>query len=173
MIDFDTIISEEEEKTPGFDPEFHITDDSVAEWAIRQKLNAEAEKAKWKAHYDTMYARIAATCDATIANMEHYLREYFDTVPHKVTDTQESYRLPSGKLVIKHQECEFERDDAEVIKWLKANGGEKFIKTKETLDWAGLKKSLSVMSETVADNHGVIIPCIKAVERPDVFKIEK
>ena len=174
MIEFDTIIPEEEENTtPGFDPNFHIKDDSMAEWAVRQKLDAEAEKAKWKAYYKDALDKINASCDATIANMTRYLNEYFGKVPHKKTDKQESYRLPSGKLVLKRQECDFERDDEEIIKWLKANNGDKFIKTKESLDWDGLKKTLSVMGETVADSNGEIIPGIKAIERPDVFKIEK
>ena len=162
-----------EETVPGFDPNFHIEDDAMAEWALKQKKNAEDEKAMWKEHYDTMFARVCATCDATIANMEHYLREYFDKVPHKHTDTQESYRLPSGKLVLKRQDYDYQREDSDVIEWLKKNNGQKFVKTKETLDWAALKKTLSVVGETVADGNGEIIPCIKAIERPDVFKIEK
>ena len=74
---------------------------------------------------------------------------------------------------MKQVEPDYQREEKEVIKWLKANNGEKFIKTKESLDWDGLKKTLSVMGETVADSNGEIIPGIKAIERPDVFKIEK
>ena len=136
MIEFDTIIPEEEENTtPGFDPNFHIKDDSMAEWAVRQKLDAEAEKAKWKAYYKDALDKINASCDATIANMTHYLNEYFGKVPHKKTDKQESYRLPSGKLVLKRQECDFERDDEEIIKWLKANNIKIYTAQLQDSEW--------------------------------------
>lgn len=154
------------------DTYFRVTDDQTAEWCMEQIRNAKEEKDKWKAFYDDRYQRVCETCDLTIANMEAMLQTYFESVPHKVTKTQENYALPSGKLVIKKQEPEYQREDAEVIEWLKEHGGERFIKTKETLDWNELKRTLTVMGETVADADGQVIPCITAVERPDAFKVE-
>lgn len=153
-------------------PMFRVEDDQTAEWCMEQIKHAKEEKERWKAFYDERYKAVCDTCDLTISNMEAMLQTYFDTVPHKVTKTQENYALPSGKLVIKKQEPEYERNDEEVIQWLKANGGEMFVKTKETLDWSGLKGTLNVMGETVADANGQVIPCIKATERPDIFKVE-
>ena len=152
---------------------FTCKDDKDAEWCMKRIRESEEEKQFWKKHYEEQYAGICATCDATIANMMHYLEEYFNTVPHKHTDTEENYRLPSGKLVLKQQEPEYEKDDDKVIAWLKANGGQKYIKTKETLDWNALKKSLSIIGETAADEDGQIIPCITVKERPAVFRIAK
>lgn len=151
---------------------FTVNDDQTAEWCIEQIRNAEEEKAKWKEFYAERLARVNETCDLTIANMTAVLQTYFDKVPHKVTKTQENYALPSGKLVVKKQETEFERNDEELIAWLKQNGGERFVKTKEVLDWAGLKKTLSVVGESVSDENGEVIPGLKAAERPDVFKVE-
>lgn len=152
---------------------FTVTDDMGAEWCLKKIHEAEEEKAFWKGHYDEQFRKICETCDATIGNMMHHLEQYFNTVPHKVTATEENYRLPSGKLVLKKQSTDFEKDDKTVIAWLKANGGERFIKTKETLDWDALKKGLSVCGDMVADEDGQIIPCITAVDRPAVFKIGK
>lgn len=151
---------------------FVIEDDQTAEWAMEQIRNAQEEKAKWKAFYEERLQRVNETCDATIANMESMLQRYFETVPHKVTKTQENYALPSGKLVFKKQDPEYRRNDADVIDWLKNNGGQKYIATKESLDWASLKKAISVVGTTVADEDGQIIPCIEVVERPDIFKVE-
>lgn len=67
---------------------------------------ANAEKAKWKQFYDERYQIVCNDADRTIANMESILQTYFEKLPHKVTDTQESYMLPSGKLVFKKQEPE-------------------------------------------------------------------
>ena len=151
---------------------FKIEDDMTAEWAMEQIRNAEAEKAKWKEFYDSRYKAVCETCDLTISNMESLLQSYFATVPHKVTRTQENYALPSGKLVFKKQDVEYERDDEKIIEWLKQNNGESFVKTKEVLDWSALKKSVTVLGETVVDADGQIIPGIKATERPDIFKVE-
>lgn len=151
---------------------FHIEDDQTAEWALQQIKNAEEEKAKWKAFYAERKKAVDATCDLTIANMEALLQTYFASVPHKVTDTQENYQLPSGKLVFKKQAPEYDRNDSEVIEWLQNNGGGKFVKMVPVLDWAGLKKTLTVLGEDVADENGVVIPCIKAIRREDVFKVE-
>lgn len=152
---------------------FFVDDDVKAEWCLKKIREAEEEKARWKLHYDSQYEKVARACDITIETMTVMLKGYFKQVPHKVTKTQESYRLPSGKLVLKRQEPELEKDDSKVIEWLKANAGGQYIKTKESLDWAEMKKHLAVIGSTVADENGLPIDCIKAVERPDVFKIEK
>ncbi|MBP5248659.1 MAG: host-nuclease inhibitor Gam family protein [Lachnospiraceae bacterium] len=156
------------------DERFRVVDDQTAEWCIEQIKNANKEKKKWKAFYDERYRRVCEACDRTIANMESMLQTYFENVPHKVTKTQESYALPSGKLVFKAQGPEFERDDAAIMKWMYENSNtpSKYIKTKESLDWDKFRKTLSVIGETVCDENGEIIPGIKATERPSVFKVE-
>lgn len=162
-------IDNEEELTT---PHFVIKDDQTAEWAISKIREAQDEKKKWKQFYDERYQRVCDNCDNTIANMESLLQRYFESVPHKVTATQENYALPSGKLVVKKQEPEYRRTDADVIDWLKKNGGQKYVAVKESLDWASMKKSISVVGNTVANEDGQIIPCIEVVARPDIFKVE-
>lgn len=152
---------------------FIIDDDQKAEWALEQIRNAQEEKARWRDHFKEQLARINESCDLTINNMTEMLRDYFDTIPHKVTKTEENYRLPSGKLVLKKQATEFDYDDAELIDWLEKNKAGQFIKTKKAVDWMALKKTLTVVGELVADDTGEIISCIHATERPDVFTIEK
>lgn len=151
---------------------FTVDDDLKAEWCMAKIKEAEDQKSFWKDYYEMQYQKVCDTCDLTIHNMEAMLRGFFDSVPHKVTKTQEIYPLPSGKLVFKAQEPEYERDDNAVLAWLKENGGGQYVKTKEALDWAGLKKTLTVCGETVADENGAIIPGIRAVEREPIFKVE-
>ena len=145
--------------------------DQDAEWCLLQIKRAQAEKERWKEHYKEALASVTASCDETIARMEHFLYAYFLTVPHKHTKTEENYSLPSGKIMIKKQDIDYEYDEAEVMEWLKAHG-KGFIKVKESLDWSELKATLTVMGETVADDDAEIIPCIKAVEREPVFKVQ-
>ena len=153
---------------------FVIKDDQTADWALWQIKQANEEKAKWKKFYEDRYKAVEFECDRTIANMESMLQRYFESVPHKKAKTQESYSLPNGKLVFKQQAPEYQREDADVIKWLHENSADasRFIKTKESLNWTELKDHLNVVGDVVADEDGQIIPCIKVVERPDIFKVE-
>lgn len=166
-------MSELVKEIPEVEETSRVDDDQKAEECIRAIREAEANREFWKNYYLDQMAKVNATCDNTIEAMKERLRAYFDTVPHNKTKTQENYQLPSGKLVLKQREPEYTRTDSDVIKWLKDNGGKKFVKIKESLDWSGLKKTLTVIGETVADSEGHIIPCIKAVERPDEFTIDK
>lgn len=150
---------------------FVCDDDQKAEWCLLQIKRANEEKERWKAHYKAALESVNASCDLTIANMEHYLAEYFKTVPHKVTKTEENYALPSGKIMMKAQDAVYEYDEAEVIAWLKKNG-KGYVKTKESLDWDSLKRTLTVIGDTVADDDAQVIPCIKVTEREPIFKVQ-
>ena len=152
---------------------FWVRDDQTAEWCLKKIAEAEEEKARWADFYKNQMEKVAQSCDETIETMKGFLREYFDKVPHKVTKTEENYRLPSGKLVLKRQAPTLERDDDALIEYLKENGSEKYIKVRESVDWAALKKSLKIIGETAVDEDGQVIPCIKVIENPDIFTIGK
>ena len=151
---------------------FVVTDDQTAEWCLKKIREAEEEKQSWSDFYKEQLRKISETCDATIANMMHYLEVYFGTVKHKVTETEENYRLQTGKLVMKKPTTDFEQDEESLLAWLKKNHPE-FIRTKESVDWSSLKKTLMVVGDAVADENGEVIPCITVVEKPAEFKIAK
>lgn len=153
-------------------PTFTVDNDQKAEWCLKKIKEAKADKEFWKDFYDQQYRAVTESADATITNMESLLHEYFETRPHKKTATQESYPLPSGKLVCKKQEPTFDRKDDEVIDWLKKNGAENFVKVKEELDWSGLKKTVTVVGDGVATSEGEMVPGIKVIPREDIFKVE-
>ena len=148
-----------------------ITSDQEADLYLQKIKEAEESKKYWKAFYKERADAMVAEADANIANMKAMLQTFFEKVPHKQTATQENYALPSGKLVFKKQNNDFEYDEDEVIKWLEANGGEHFIKVKKELNWSALKDTLIVVGDIVADENSQIIP-IKAVERDPVFTVE-
>lgn len=147
-----------------------ITNDQEADLYLQEIKKAEEKKKEWKAFYKERADSMVAEYDANISNMKAVLNSYFDKVPHKQTATQENYALPSGKLVFKKQNNDFEYDEDEVIKWLEENDGECFIKVKKSLDWASLKETLMVVGDIVAYD-GMVTP-IKAIEREPVFTVE-
>lgn len=164
----DEILEEEEEQIT-----FIVDDDQKAEWCMEKIREATAEKEQWKKFYADQYAKVEASADAKIARMEYFLEQYFKTVPHKTTATQESYALPSGKLVIKQQQPEYTRDDATIIEWMAEHDTSMhFIKIKESVDWAEFKKVLTRNGEMMVTADGEIVPGITVTERGPVFKVE-
>lgn len=152
---------------------FCVQDDRAAEWCLRKIAEAKAEKEKWKEYYAEQTRKSAAEADGRIAFFEGKLAEYFDSVPHKKTKTQESYALPSGKLVFKRQAPEYQRDETALLPWLRENLVS-CVKVMESVDWAQLKGMLVIApdGETVTDDSGEIIPGLKAIQRPDVFQVQ-
>lgn len=158
----------------GEENRFRVSDDKSAEWCLTKIREARQEAEKWKEHYRLQMEKVQKEAADTVAFFEGLLSEYFDTVPHKETKTQQSYSLPSGKLVRKQQQPQFTTDDAALVPWLKSNAMTELIKVKESADWAALKKLVTVTpdGESVMDENGEVVPGVVVTQRPDVFKVE-
>ena len=150
---------------------FIVNDDRKAEWCLAKIREAEEEKQRWIEFYDGQKEKVVKTCERKRAYLEQLLRIFFDQCPKKETKTQASYQLPSGKLVMKRQAPEFERNNELLLPWLKENLPA-LVKVEESPDWGNLKKHLTVVGDKAADPDGEIIPGITVVERPDVFRVE-
>lgn len=151
---------------------FSICDDRGAEYALRRIRETQAEVDKFKEYYDEQIRKMQERADGIKGFYTKHLYHYFETVPHKATKTQESYELPSAKLVWKQQNPEYVRDDEKVIDWLKKSDCAEFVKIKESLDWAGLKKQVVVSNgECVMADTGEVVPGIEVVEREPKFDI--
>ena len=151
---------------------FVIDDDSKADWAVRKIAEAEAEKARWKTYYAEAYSKIEQGQDNRIEYLKHMLMVYFDTVPHKTTKTQQSYGLPSGKLVLKRQAPTHDVDDNVLIPWLRENMPEA-IKVKESSSWSDmLKGGAAINGGALVTADGEIIPGVTITERDAKFTIE-
>lgn len=151
---------------------FVIDTDAKAEWALRKIKEARADRDTWVAWYKEKIVEITAQTDADTANLERMLLDYFASVPHKKTKTQESYKLPGGKLVLKTQNPEYKRDDKTVIEWLKQNGQDNFVKVKEELDWAGLKEATEIFNGRIVTEDGEIVPGVEVLDREAKFVVE-
>ena len=155
--------------------------DAKAGWALEKIREARKDRDMWVAWYKSKIAEIEEQTDRNTAHLEHMLLEYFNNVPHKKTKTQESYQFPGGKLVLKRQEPEFKRDEQTVIDWLKQNSGGQFIKTKEELDWKGLKSACGwadgklIAGETVNEDGEIVqivVPGVDVIERDPKFVVD-
>ena len=161
------------------DGRFAIDNDDKAEWALRVLRTEQNERDRLLRvceaaieRYREKMALINSRYDTRTAYLTAELNTYFSTVPHKQTKTQEQYRLPSGKLVLRQRQPEFHRNDEILIDWAERRGRSELVKVKKSIDWAGLKKSVSVMGDDVVDSGtGEIIPGVAVEHRPPVFDV--
>lgn len=161
------------------DPEayerFVIDNDKKAEWALcaihehvveaDRLLKACDEQIQF---YKQRKEEIAAASDRKTGYLTSLLQLYFDTVPHKSTKTQETYALPSGKLVRKLASKKMEHDDAALMQQYPD-----FVQHKPSLAWGELKKKMKIEGDVVIDTTtGEIVEAITVTETPAKFIVE-
>jgi hypothetical protein len=177
----ETLEYEHESDGPFVDslPErFVIDNDKKADWAIEKIKNERAEFDRLKkialdriAELNQRVKELQERTDRRTGNLEALLVEYFQTVkPTKVTKTQAQYELLSGKLVMKHQQPEFIRNEAALLSWAETTAPE-YVRVEKKVSWADLKKKADVSGEDVLFD-GEVIPGVTAKARPDVFEVQ-
>ena len=154
------------------DTVFRVKDDASAEWCLEKIKEAKADVQKWSEFYADQMRKVKEAADSSIAYFEAKLEEYFESVPHKATKTQESYTLPSGKLVRKQRPPQFDTNDEALVPWLEQNFMGQLVKVRKTADWAALKKVVKVDGDHVVTDDGEIVPGVTVTARPDEFKVE-
>lgn len=159
--------------TTAQDTPFTVDNDQKAEWAARKIREARQDTQKWTEYYERQLSAIRRANEETEAYFAALLADYFETVPHKATKTQESYSLPSCKLVLKAQQPEFNRDEAVLCDYLDKKGRDDLVKITRRADWAALKKTLKVMEDgTCVDADGEVVEGVQAFSRQPEFKVE-
>ena len=154
------------------DKEFQIRNDRDAEYALKRIRETQAEVDKFREYYDEQIRKMQERADGIRGYYTAHLHAYFDNVPHKVSKTQESYELPSAKLVFKQQNPEYVRDEDVVLEWLKKAGETQFVRTKEILDWAELKKKIEVSgNDCIVKDTGEVVPGISVQYREPKFDV--
>lgn len=159
--------------TTAQDTPFVVDNDQKAEWAARKIREARQDTQKWTEYYERQLSAIRRANEETEAYFAALLANYFETVPHKATKTQESYSLPTCKLVLKAQQPEFSRDEAVLCDYLDKKGRDDLVRITRRADWAALKKTLRVMEDgTCVDADGEVVEGVQAFNRLPEFKIE-
>ena len=156
--------------------------DGKAKWVCEQIKKIEENRDYMVEWYQEQIKKAKETAEFERMKWEGYLAAYFETVPHKKAAKSESYSFPGGKLILKHQEPEYKRDEQTVIAFLKERNASQFVKVKETLDWDNLKKSCAgavdgkvlFAEEVNADGEivPVYVPGIEVINRESKFVVE-
>ena len=163
---------EEEEEQP--EPDVPVLDDLDAEYLIGRIREANRQYEKMEAWYARQLEKAKEVRNKTVTWAEANLRAYFDSLEtKKKTKTQISYELPSGKLVLKHQEPKYETKDEELVPWLKQNGMTDMVKVEESAKWADLKKALLIApdGQSMITQDGEVVPGVTVTQREDKFTV--
>ena len=164
---------DEEEYEEMMATEPPVMDDLYAEYLLSRIRKANENYERMKDWYARMLEKIEKKRSQIVEWAESGLRAYFETVPRKRSRTQQSYELPGGKLVLKRQEPEYDRQDEEIVRWLRDSGKQNLIRVKESPDWGTLKKELKVSPDgrSLVTEDGEIVPGIRVTQRDDRFVV--
>ena len=157
-----------------------LQDDMDAEEHMRKIRYWERYEAEMVAHFQKQIAAAKEKAASRIEWHKRLLYDYFARVPHDSTKTQESYALPSGRLVYKRATEKMVRpqDEKGFLLHLAEEGITEYTKTKieESLDWQGYKKRLKIVDGVVVDKEtGEIVDevGIEQVEPDFVIKLDE
>lgn len=119
-------------------------------------------------HYQAIMKREVDRAAEKIAIRERALQCYFATREHNVTKTQETYRLPTGKLKMKLASQRMVPDTEALMAAFPA-----FVEHKPDLQWGELKKRLDIIDGKAVDTEtGEIVDGVSVETVPPKFIVE-
>ena len=185
MTDYDDFMEYEDEdieKSENVDTDFHIVSDLQAEWALKKIKNANDEYQRLinlvNSEIEALNVKaqeLERNLDSKTGYLKSKLYEYFNTVEHKETKTQSSYKLLSGSLVFKKATTKIKRpDDSKLLEILKGiDPLDTYVETIEKPKWAEFKKTLTLSDDGhVIDENGEIIESIEVEDVPGEFNVK-
>ena len=161
--------------------EFVIDNDLKAEWAIKKLAEVEQEHDRLIAvceqqinEYELKIEQYKQSKDSGTSYFKTQLFSYMQTCKTKATKTMHSYQLASGQLKYTLPKNDFAKDEEKLIEWVKNNKSE-LIKTKESVDWATLKKQIKIVESddklNVITEDGEVVEGISVVEKQGKFDV--
>ena len=160
---------------------FVIETDHTADWAVKSIRETERERDRLisiaQCQIDDLNAQIEdikTKYNKKTAFLKSCLYDYMEKVPHKKTKTQESYQLLSGKLVLVKETQKLVPGD-KLVDYLKNNEMSNFVKVKESVDWANVKKLLVIKDGVVINSTtGEIVDAdiVKLEDVPASFNVK-
>ncbi len=152
---------------------FVIDDEEKANWAMRKIKHLQDKKAEKEAIAKAEIDRIKqwleeenASINRDIEFFTNALEIYMRKLNQKNPKTK-SIKLIHGKLQLRKQQPKFNYDDGKLLRWLKENRHQNFIRIKESPDKSALKKSVAIADgKAILKDTGEIVEGI-SVEEPD------
>ena len=161
---------------------FVIDNDNKANWAIKKIRESAAEADRLRAiitaereDLDAKEKAVNDKFEQETSYLKTLLYQYFNTVAHKATKTQESYKLLDGSLVYKKPVVKIAMpdDDEKLIAYLEENAP-MLVKTVKKAAWGEFKKNLIISDngEVVDTTTGEVVDFIGTEESEALFDVK-
>lgn len=169
IIEIENMESEERQS-------FKVHDIDSANWCFR-KLSALAKsKTDFEVLAEHEHKRIDAwlkrECESiknTTEFFEKCIEDYL--VEQKALDPKFKISTPYGKASTRKQQPKFTYDDEKVLSSLKQLGLYEYVRTKEEVNKAELKKNINIIGNVATNAHGEVIEGITIEEQEDKIVI--
>lgn len=134
---------------------FTIDNDVKATWALKVIKQEQEDTERFIRTVDKQIEELnikkeelKADLDRRTGYLKGLLHQYFETVPHKETKTQQTYKLLDGQLVYKKPSVKIAKpeDDAALIAYLEQNQPE-MVETIKKPAWGEFKKNLTLTED--------------------------
>ena len=112
--------------------------------------------------------KIVAWRDEQIANRQEAITSEQNRLKNS---KRKSVSLPSGKFGYRKQPPKITHDDTILLAFAKESAPQ-FVKVKESVDWAGLKKSCVIDQDKMIDENGEVLPGITIEQQEPKFYVD-
>lgn len=154
----------------------YLENDADADSALHkiQRLNRGIEWARklaeqQKQKIDAWLEQQIANRQEAIASQENLLRLYAED--RLKNSKRKSVSLPSGKFGFRKQPPKITHNDTVLLAFAKETAPQ-FVKVKESVDWAGLKKTCVIDQDKMIDENGEVLPGITIEQQEPKFYVD-
>jgi len=160
--------------------QFRIETKEQAIWALRKIAKVERERKEAREVAQAELSRIKEwleeeerKADKAREHLDHLLEDYHMRQLEENPKAAKTIKLPHGTLKMRAQQPLFDRDDLAIKAWAKDNKPAVLVPQDPKLDWAGLKKQLTIAGEKAIDKEtGEVVPGITVEERGPKFTVD-
>jgi len=169
---------DEESSEAGLLPDrFRITTLEQANWALRKirafKKQMEENERLAKAEIERIQEWLQKEnekAQKSIQFFEYLIGEYL--AEERKKDPKFRLSTPYGKATFRKQQPKWVYDDEVLLKWLKSKNMRDYIRIKEEVNKADLKKVLKIAGDKAVTEDGEIVEGIKIEEQPEKLVVE-
>ena len=130
---------------------------ALADEIVERVKENEQQKARFKEIADDRIRKIEEQLEQQVSKLDNWIEQdkftllqIADLSKTKETKTQRKLELLAGDVVIKKSVYKLKNDNAKILESIKSTRKDLIkTKTETTLDWAGLKKELQVVGQTI------------------------
>lgn len=179
MVVNEDFLLDEQEQEQEQERRFVVDDDNKACWALR-KIKEKQEKIEQKKELaETQVRQInewleseTEKLEKSIEFLKSLLHEYAVRLREKEPGLK-THSLPFGDLQFRKQQPEWKYDEEKLLKSLKESELTEYIRIKESVDKANLKKSAVIQDGKVVEkNTGIVLDGVIVEERPEKFDVK-